>query len=108
MVRSGLGAATPITWNSATCPLDEPLLAVKVRRTSAAVAGTSMVTVLPDAGLKLYVADALMVVNVDELCSRPWMDRVCVRGPHSEPGLSLSTTELTVAFAPSETVSVLG
>ncbi len=48
------------------------------------------------------------MVNVDELCSRPWIEKVCVRGPHSVPGGSLTTTELTLAFAPSETVSVLG
>ena len=34
-VRSGFGAGSPMTWNSATWPLGAPVLAVKLRRTSA-------------------------------------------------------------------------
>ncbi len=53
-VRSGLGAGVPITWNSATWPLEDPLLAVKVSRTSATFALAGIVTVLPpEVGLKL-------------------------------------------------------
>jgi hypothetical protein len=50
IVRSGFGAGTPITWNSATWPLGAPVFAVKRSRTSAAVALTGMVTVLPRPG----------------------------------------------------------
>src|SRR5262245_7793709 len=49
-----------------------------------------------------------MVANVELLCSRPRIDSVCVRGPHAGSGFSRSTMELTTAFAPSWTVSVLG
>jgi hypothetical protein len=75
-VRSGFGAGVPITWNSATCPLGAPVLAVKLSRTSAAVALTGMVTVLPVAGLKVYVAEPTSVVNADALCSRPRTENV--------------------------------
>ncbi len=76
--------------------------------TSAVVADTGIVTVLPVEGLKLYVADALMLVNVVALCSRPRTSRVCVRGPQTGSGFSLRTIEVITAFAPSLTVSVLG
>nr|BFE69152.1 hypothetical protein GCM10020092_024530 [Actinoplanes digitatis] len=108
MVRSGFGAGTPMTWNSATWPLGAPVLAVKLSRTSAAVALTGTVTVLPVAGLNVYVADGTSVVKPEALCSRPRIENVCVRVPHSVAGLSLTTTELVVALAPSETVSVAG
>ena len=49
-----------------------------------------------------------MLVNVDALCSRPRISRVCVRGPQIGSGFSLSTIEVITAFAPSLTVSVLG
>ncbi|GAA3314750.1 hypothetical protein GCM10020219_029610 [Nonomuraea dietziae] len=52
IVRSGLGAGTPTTWNSATCPFGAPVLAVKDRRTSATLPLTGIVTVLPLEGLK--------------------------------------------------------
>ena len=51
--RSGLGAAVPNTWNSATWPPGAALLVVKRSWTSATVPVTGMVTVLPLAGLKL-------------------------------------------------------
>jgi hypothetical protein len=70
-MRSGLGAAVPSTWNSATCPLGAPVLAVNDSRTSAAVPLTGTVTVLPDAGSKLYVAAPTRVVKAGPLCSRP-------------------------------------
>ncbi|CAO0827416.1 hypothetical protein SMICM17S_05594 [Streptomyces microflavus] len=50
--RSGLAAGAPSTWNSATWPAPEPLLAVNFSWTSATRAATGMVTVLPLAGLK--------------------------------------------------------
>src|SRR4029450_12349156 len=103
-VRSGFGAGLPITWNSATCPLGAPVFAVKLSRTSAAVALTGMVTVLPVAGLNVYVAGPAIVVNDDELCSRPSTAKVWVRWPHSVPGFSFTTTDETVALAPSLTV----
>ena len=42
-----------MTWNSATCPPGAPVFEVIASRTSATVALTGMVTVLPVAGLKL-------------------------------------------------------
>ena len=53
MVRSGLGAGVPITWNSATWPPGAPELAVKRSCTSAAVAVSGIVTVLLEAGLNV-------------------------------------------------------
>lgn len=50
--RSGLGAATPMTWNSAICPADEPVLEVNLSWTSATRASTGTVTVFWLAGLK--------------------------------------------------------
>lgn len=50
--RSGLGAAVPITWNSAICPAGAPVLEVKRNCTSATRAVTGTVTLLPLAGLK--------------------------------------------------------
>lgn len=107
-VRSGFGAGVPITWNSATWPLDEPELAVNCSRTSAAVAVTGMVTVLLLAGLNEYVAEPTRVLNVDADCSRPSTWKVCVRGPQIGSGFSLTTMAVTLALAPSATVSVLG
>src|SRR3954462_8143670 len=53
IVRSGFGAGTPKTWNSAACPPPAPELAVTRRRTSAARPLNGIVTVFPDDGLKL-------------------------------------------------------
>ena len=84
-----------MTWNSATWPLGAPVLAVKLSRTSAAVALTGMVTVLPVAGLNVYVAEPTSVVKPDALCSRPRTANVWVRVPQAVSGLSLTTTELS-------------
>lgn len=50
--RSGFGAGTPITWNSATWPADEPELAVNFSCTSATRPETGTVTLFPPAGSK--------------------------------------------------------
>ncbi len=53
-VRSGFGAGTPMTWNSATCPPGAPVLAANFSWTSATVAAKSIFTELPpEAGLKV-------------------------------------------------------
>ncbi len=53
IVRSGLGAGTPMTWNSATCPAGAPVLEVIRSWTSASAAPpTGIVTMLLDAGVK--------------------------------------------------------
>jgi hypothetical protein len=53
IVRSGFGAGTPKTWNSAACPPPAPELAVTRSRTSAARPLSGMVTLLPLLGVKL-------------------------------------------------------
>jgi hypothetical protein len=107
-VRSGLGAGTPTTWNSATWPALEPVLPVIFSWTSATRAVTGMVTVLPEAGSKAYGFAATSVVKVELLCSRPSTSTVWVRAPQAAAGLSLSTTCWVSAFEPSATVRVLG
>jgi len=107
-VRSGFGAATPITWSSATWPLGAPVFAVKESRRSAAVPLTGTITVLPEAGLKVYVAEPTSVANVDELCSRPWTENVCCRVAQMLSGFSLTRTCWIVALAPSFTVRLAG
>jgi hypothetical protein len=107
-VRSGFGAGTPITWSSATCPAGAPVLPVKFSRTSATRALTGIVTLFPLAGLKLYAALGTIVVNPEALCSRPRIEKVCVRGPQAESGLSRITIELRSALEPSWVVSVAG
>src|SRR5882757_6828239 len=107
-VRSGFGAGVPITWNSATWPPGAPLLVVMLSSTSATVALTGMVTVLPVLGSKVYVCAAEMLVKPVAFCSRPSTWMVWVRVDHAEAGLSFTTTELATAFAPSLTVSWLG
>ena len=107
-VRSGFGAGTPMTWSSATWPLEEPEFAVNWSRTSAAVAETGTVTVFALFGLKEYVAEPARLVNPDADCSRPRTWNVWVRAPHAGSGLSFTTTALMAALAPSATVSVLG
>jgi hypothetical protein len=107
-VRSGFAAGVPMTWNSATCPPGAPVFAVKCSRMSAAVAATGTVTVLPDAGLNEYVAGPTSVVNADPLCSRPRTENVWVRGPQALSGFSFTTTDCSVALAPSRTVRSAG
>ncbi len=107
-VRSGFGAGVPITWNSAIWPAPEPVLLVIFSWTSATVADSGMVTVFPEAGSKVYAFAAARLVKPPALCSRPSTSTVWVRVDQAEFGLSLSTTELTVAFEPSWVVRVLG
>ncbi len=107
-VRSGFGAGTPMTWNSATCPPGAPVLEVMESSTSATRALTGMVTVLPVAGLNVYACAAAMVDRVVADCSRPRTAMVWVRVPHEASGFSLTTTEDTSAFAPSCTVAWVG
>src|SRR3979411_2523866 len=72
MVRSGLGAGVPNTWNSATWPPGAPVLLVMDSSTSATRAVTGMVTLLLFVdGLNVYCCAATSVVKVEELCSRP-------------------------------------
>lgn len=103
-VRSGAGAAVPTTWNSATCPPGAPELAVKCRRTSDQRPLTGTVTVLPPAGLKEYDFVAASEVKPLADCCRPRTWKVWVRAAHTGSGLSLTTTPLTSASAPSATV----
>ena len=71
----------------------------------AAVFGTSMVTVLPDAGSNRRWALAASVVKVDP--SLPaWTDSVWVRA--SQPVGSLRTTSSTVAPVPRSTCAHCG
>src|SRR5690606_6252404 len=105
---SGTGTASPNTWNSATCPPGAPEFAVIRSRTSAARASTGMVTVLPVAGSKVYVAWALIVVNAEPPSWRPSTSMVWVRRAQIGSGSSLSTTEVRSASPPRETVSVSG
>src|ERR1700730_1523333 len=107
-VRSGFGAGVPRIWNSAAWPDGAPELVVMRSCTSAMVALTGMVTVLPVAGSKLYTVAGEMLLNVVADCSRPSTWMVWVRGPHEASGFSLTTMELTTALAPRLTVSVAG
>ncbi len=107
-VRSGFGAGVPITWNSAIWPAEEPVLVVIFSWTSATVADSGIVTVLPEAGSKVYAFAAEMLVKPLALCSRPSTSMVWVRADQAEDGLSFSTTEFTTAFEPSWVVRVLG
>ncbi len=95
-------------WNSATCPAGAPVLAVKFNWTALAVAETGMVTLLPVAGSKLYVAEETRFVKVLVLwlCESTW--KVCVRGPQEAAGLSLITSELMSPLAPRSIVSEAG
>jgi hypothetical protein len=72
------------------------------------VALTGTVTVLPDAGLNVYVAEPTSVLKPDALCSRPSTANVCVRVPHAPAGFSFTTTDCVVALAPSFTVRFAG
>ncbi|MNJ47635.1 hypothetical protein D3C77_427990 [compost metagenome] len=53
IVKSGLGAGVPYTSNSAICPAEEPVLVVNLSCSSLAVADTGIVTLFPEAGLKV-------------------------------------------------------
>nr|BFF20426.1 hypothetical protein GCM10025730_39470 [Promicromonospora thailandica] len=77
------------------------MFAVTATRTyRAAVSGTSIVTVLPDAGSNRRWALAASVVK-DDPSAPAWIESVCVRASH--PAGSLSTTSSTVAPAPRST-----
>ena len=106
-VRSGLGAAAPNTWSSATCPLPAPVFPVKTRRTSVAVPLTGTVTELPVDGLKDRPADGASVVNAP-VPVRPCTSNVCVRLPHAPSGLSLTVTAESWLADASVTVRLLG
>ena len=56
----------------------------------------------------MYVAEPTSVLNAVALCSRPRTEKVCVRVPQIESGLSFTTTDCVVALAPSFTVRVAG
>src|SRR5690348_9847388 len=88
-VRSGFGAGTPMTWNSATCPPGAPLLLVMLSPTSATRALTGMVTLLPVAGSNEYCFAATRLVRPDALCSRPSTWIVWVRADQIGSGFSL-------------------
>ena len=84
------------------------MLPVNVRRTYRRVVGVKLiVTVLPEAGLKVYPAEPT-TVEYDEPSVEPRTDRVCVLVCHAVEGGSLSTTRPTDAAAPRSTVSDWG
>jgi hypothetical protein len=80
--------------NSDSCAAVHPLFAVKdnSRYWSFVPDGRLTLTVLPVAGLKVYVADGTNVVNVVPLVE-PRIERVCVRVDHAVAGGRSSVTE---------------
>ncbi len=108
-VRSGLGAAVPNTWISATWAPGASVLEKNFSCRSATRPSTGMVTVFwLDPGLNTYPARARSEVNAVPFCVRPstWMS--WVRVAQIGFGLSLTTTDSRSASAPSLTVRSAG
>ncbi|QYC39132.1 hypothetical protein Nocox_07535 [Nonomuraea coxensis DSM 45129] len=96
-VGGGPSSAAPQTSNSESWPAGQLVLAVIWRRTYRVVVAAK-VTVA--AGLKVWVAEAAIVVNVEPF-ALPWTVSVCVR--LGQPAGSLSTSRLTLALVPRST-----
>jgi hypothetical protein len=79
------------SWNSEICPAGQPVLAVMWSRQYRWVAaGKSMVTALPEAGLKVYPAEVLTVLKFVP-SEPPWMVSVWVRVCHAAGAGTFST-----------------
>src|SRR6266536_885454 len=97
----------PYTSNSEIWPAGQPVLAVMVSRTyRVLVPPTSMVTVLPVAGSKVYAAGATRSAKLEPLVL-PCTASVSVRVPQPGTG-TFRTTLVTLTEAPRSTWSHCG
>jgi hypothetical protein len=101
-----LAAPAPYTSSSASWAACHPVLAVMATRTYRAdPAGKLIVTALPLAGLNVWTAEPLRLVN-DEPVVLPCTDSVWLRDP--QPVGSFSTTWSTLVAVPRSTCAHCG